>query len=85
MYSHVWVAEWAKEKIMTKDEAILMEVISNKYTIEKHGNGYALYYGRDMNHHGLNLAHITETTEATIKMLERALELAQELRDKNHE
>lgn len=32
----------------------------NKLTIEKHGNGYALYAGRDNQHHGLNIFNITE-------------------------
>lgn len=30
------------------------------WTIEPHGNGYALYSGRDNTHHGLNLMNITE-------------------------
>jgi len=30
------------------------------YTIEPHGDAYALYVGRDSQHHGLKLAHISE-------------------------
>lgn len=30
------------------------------YSIEAHGKGFALYHGRDDQHHGYNLAHITE-------------------------
>lgn len=33
----------------------------NKYTIEHHGDGYALYYGRCDHRHGYNLAYLTET------------------------
>lgn len=43
------------------------------YTVEAHGEGYALYEGRDALHHGLNLAHITETTPAVCALIERAL------------
>ncbi len=31
-----------------------------EYSIERHGNGYALYLGRCNHRHGLNLANITE-------------------------
>jgi hypothetical protein len=29
-------------------------------TIEPHGNGYALYIGRDLGHHGANIAYLSE-------------------------
>jgi len=32
----------------------------DKYAIEPHGNGYALYFGRCPHRHGYNLMHITE-------------------------
>jgi len=31
-----------------------------KFSIEPHGDGYALYFGRCNHRHGLNLLHITE-------------------------
>lgn len=31
-----------------------------RYTIETHGDVYALYRGRDNTHHGLNLCHLSE-------------------------
>lgn len=31
-----------------------------QYTLEKHGDGYALYLGRCRHKHGLNIALITE-------------------------
>jgi hypothetical protein len=32
----------------------------NKYTIEKHGDGYVLYYGRCNHRHGHNLVYLKE-------------------------
>lgn len=43
------------------------------YTIEPHGDGYALYSGRDQMHHGFNLARITEATPETLQLIEQAL------------
>ena len=31
-----------------------------KYTIEPHGNGYVLYYGRCQHKHGLNLIYMAD-------------------------
>lgn len=44
-----------------------------RYSIEPHGDGYALYSGRDDMHHGFNLARITETTPDVLKRIEQAL------------
>lgn len=44
-----------------------------KYTIEPHGDGYALYWGRTPFHHGYNLAHLTEIDQRTIDMIYTAL------------
>jgi hypothetical protein len=33
---------------------------NTKYTIEKHGDGYALYYGRCIHKHGYNLVYLKE-------------------------
>lgn len=32
----------------------------NKYTIEPHGDGYVLYYGRCQHRHGYNLVYLKE-------------------------
>jgi len=59
----------------------------SKYTIEKHGDGYAIYLGRDWQHHGANIGHLTEVTPATIKLIQDALNatLAQDHSDCGHE
>lgn len=43
------------------------------FTVEPHGNGYAIYQGRDNFHHGLNLAILTECTPEFAKRIEFAL------------
>lgn len=43
------------------------------YTIQPHGSGHALYRGRDRAHHGLNLAQISEASEETLQLIERAM------------
>jgi hypothetical protein len=45
----------------------------NKYSIEPHGIGYALYMGRCDHKHGLNLALLTEISNNC--ELERIVEL----------
>lgn len=44
-----------------------------RYKVEPHGDGYAIYRGRDQSHHGLNLAHITECTNEFAERIEAAL------------
>lgn len=44
-----------------------------KYTIEPHGDGYALYYGRTPFHHGANLGHLTEINQKTIDLICKGL------------
>lgn len=44
-----------------------------KYSIEPHGNGWALYRGRCNHKHGFNLAHITETDQETLDLIVSAL------------
>jgi hypothetical protein len=55
------------------EQAEKQEPVSRKYSIEKHGEGYAIYCGRDWQHHGMNIGHLTEVTPATIKLIEDAL------------
>lgn len=44
------------------------------YTIEPHGKGYAIYWGRCMHKHGYNLALITECNrEDLIEFFEKSL------------
>lgn len=45
----------------------------DKYCIEPHGKGWALYKGRCPNRHGLNLAHITEADQETLDLIVNAL------------
>ena len=44
-----------------------------RYSIETHGNGYALYKGRCIHKHGYKLAFITETAKETLILIETAL------------
>ena len=45
-----------------------------EYNIEKHGDGFALYWGRCDHRHGHNVLHITECTSMDIlKHIERKL------------
>jgi hypothetical protein len=52
------------------------EPVSRLYSIEPHGNGYAIYFGRDWQHHGMNIGHLTEITPDTIKLIADALNAA---------
>ena len=66
-----------KEALATNEESSVVqpaqEPVAYKYTIEKHGDGYAIYWGRDIYHHGLNLGHLTETNDDTIRKIEKGL------------
>lgn len=56
------------------------------YTVEPHGNGYAIYKGRDKAHHGSNLGLLSECEDGLPQLIESALnnssESSQEMRDK---
>ena len=54
-------------------EAVTTE--PNSYTIEKHGDGWAIYQGRDSMHHGANLGQIHDGKLADI--LQRVLNIQQ--------
>lgn len=43
------------------------------FSVEPHGNGYAIYRGRSMDHHGANLGHLTECSPELPKLIEQAL------------
>ena len=40
----------------------------SKYTIDKHGDGYAIYVNRNQYHHGFNIGHLTDVSPATIEL-----------------
>jgi hypothetical protein len=44
-----------------------------RYTVEKHGSGWAIYTGRDLHHHGLNWGQLSECDEALAKRIQLAL------------
>jgi hypothetical protein len=44
-----------------------------RYSVEPHGNGHAIYQGRDAAHHGLNLGYLTECSTELPALIERAL------------
>jgi hypothetical protein len=55
-----------------------------RYTIEPHGDGYALYYERCAHRHGYNLAYITEPAfNCDLKHIERLINLGDKEYDKN--
>lgn len=55
-----------------------------KYTIERHGKGYALYYGRCNHRHGYNLANIVEPAwNFNPEHIEHIINVGAALYDKN--
>lgn len=46
---------------------------SARYSVERHGSGWAIYMGRDVNHHGLNLGQLSECDEGIAQLVERGL------------
>lgn len=52
--------------------------VGTEYSVKPHGNGYAIYQGRDKFHHGLNLAYLTECTPEFSKRIESALNATRE-------
>lgn len=55
-----------------------------RYTIEPHGEGYALYHGRCVHRHGYNLAYITEPSfNCDLKQIERLINLGDAEYQKN--
>lgn len=50
-------------------------VPAGPYTVERHGNGWAVYRGRDHQHHGWNLGHLTECSDDLPAMIERGLNM----------
>jgi hypothetical protein len=52
------------------------EPTGTRYTVERHGNGWAIYRGRDVMHHGWNLGQLSECSEDTVRLVEGALNAA---------
>lgn len=46
------------------------------YTVERHGNGWAIYLGRDRQHHGANLGQLTECGPELAAQIQAALNAA---------
>lgn len=47
------------------------------YTVERHGNGWAIYLGRDRQHHGANLGQLTECGPELAAQIQAALNAPQ--------
>jgi len=43
------------------------------YTVEEHGDSYAIYYGRCNHKHGYNLGLLTETSPDVVTAIEESL------------
>ena len=43
------------------------------FSVERHGSGWAIYRGRDHQHHGCNLGHLTECDEKLPALIEASL------------
>jgi hypothetical protein len=59
-YTYYWresLIEWVDHVADTSKKI-------DRYTVEPHGKGYAVYLGRDNEHHGANLAHLSECSPA---------------------
>ena len=50
--------------------------VRNQFSVEPHGDGYAIYTGRDDTNHGSNLGHLSECSDWLPKHIERALNAA---------
>jgi hypothetical protein len=55
-----------------------------KYTIEPHGNGWVLYYGRCNHRHGYNLTYLTEPAfNCDFSHIEKLINLGNEVYQQN--
>lgn len=52
------------------------ETTGTRYSVDRHGNGWAIYRGRDVMHHGWNLGQLSECSEDTVRLVEGALNAA---------
>jgi hypothetical protein len=56
--------EWQDSLLEWVDHVANTSKKIDRYTVEPHGKGYAVYLGRDNKHHGANLAHLSECSPA---------------------
>lgn len=60
--------------LLTACKAAEAERISTGlYSVQRQGNGWAIYTGRDAHHHGANWGHLSECNAALAKAIERGL------------
>lgn len=70
----VWDQTIISPKIRAAIHELSMCKCKDRYSIEPHGNGYAIYWGRCMHRHGANLGHLTECNRKDlIEYFEKAL------------
>lgn len=50
--------------------------LTGPFRVEPHGQGWAIYKGRDSEHHGQNLGHLTECSDELAELIEKALNVA---------
>lgn len=51
-------------------------ILNRNFSLERHGDGYALYHGRDIDHHGYRLCNINDfdiTKDNTLKVIDTGL------------
>lgn len=56
--------DWQDSLLEWVDHIADTSKMIDRYTVEPHGKGYAVYLGRDNQHHGANLAHLSECSPA---------------------
>jgi hypothetical protein len=59
-----YAADWQESLLEWVDHVANTSKKIDRYTVEPHGKGYAVYLGRDNKHHGANLAHLSECSPA---------------------
>jgi len=59
-----YAADWKDSLMEWVDHIADASKKIDRYTVEPHGKGYAIYLGRDNKHHGANLAHLSECSPA---------------------
>jgi hypothetical protein len=61
---HPYATDWQDSLLEWVDPVANTSKKIDRYTVEPHGKGYAVYLGRDNEHHGANLAHLSECSPA---------------------
>lgn len=55
-----------------------VRLMNKKYSVEPHGDGYAIYLGRNKHLHGLNLGQLSGCDEELAKLIEDSLNINRE-------